>query len=385
MALTESKIRTAKPRDKRYRMSDGGGLVMDITPAGKKVWRYRLQNDGKDSVVTLGTYPELGLLDARQAALDIRKEGVAPAVAKARVVAAQGITFQSVADLFMARERPHWAVGHYERFHNRMTHDVYPMLGDLHPRDIKPADVVAVADRIVARGAVDTSVRVVGMVGQVMRYAVAKGLADRDVTADLKGGLDRPAPVQHMPAVLDRTELGRMLTDIWDWAGDSYGKPLLQLSAYLFQRPGEIQAMRWADIDLDRGLWTYRVSKVGIDHAVPLASQVVEILRGLHRQTGEFEYVFYSHTAKCGHVSPQIAVKLLDKIGWRDRQTPHGFRAVARTIIAEDLRIEPRLIEQQLSHGVAETHGRAYNRTVFLDERTEMMQAYADHLDRLRG
>ena len=155
---------------------------------------------------------------------------------------------------------------------------------------------------------------------------MAKGHADRDVTADLKGGLDRPPPTQHMAAVTDRVEVGRLLADIWDWAGDSYGKPLLQLSAYLFQRPGEIQAMRWADVDLDAALWTYRVSKTGVDHAVPLPPQAVAILRGLWADTGRYEFVFYSATAKSGHVSPLIALKLLDKIGWRDRQTVHGFR-----------------------------------------------------------
>ncbi|WP_299356062.1 integrase arm-type DNA-binding domain-containing protein [uncultured Shimia sp.] len=385
MALSESKIRTAKPRDKRYRMTDGGGLVMDVTPAGKKVWRYRLQADGKDRTVTLGEYPAMGLLDARQTALDLKRDDVDPKVAVARQQAAQATTFRDLAEAYMEREKPHWADGHHLRFRNRMVNDVFPVLGDMAPRDIQPVDVIRAVTGIQDRGATDTAVRVVGMIGQVMRYCVARGQADRDVTADLKGGLDRPPPVKHMAAVIDRDDLGRMLVDIWDWAGNSYGKPLLQLAAYLFQRPGEIQAMRWADIDLDKALWTYTVSKVGVEHAVPLPAQAVEILRELHKQTGRFEFVFYSHSAKSGHVSPQIAVKLLDKIGWRDRQTVHGFRAIARTVIAEDLGAEPRLIEQQLSHSVPEVHGKAYNRTRFINERRKMVQEYADHLDKIRA
>ena len=391
MPLTKQKIETAKPRDARYRLTDGGGLVLVVNPSGKKVWRFRYQREGKDANVTLGSFPLVTLLDARAKALELKRaqgQGSDPAIElqreaeRKRTVA--GETFGAVAEAYMKRERPHWAEGHYERFRNRMQRDVYPVIGKQPVAAVKPVDVTRAVRGIEARGAQDTAVRVVGMIGQVLRYAVAKGMADRDVTADLKGGLDRPPPTKHMAAVIDRVDLGRMLADVWDWPGDSYGKPLLQLAAYLFQRPGEIQAMRWSDVDLDNALWSYRVSKVGVDHAVPLPEQAVAVLRDLHKVTGRFEFVFYSHGAKSKHVSSQIATKLLDKVGWRDRQTVHGFRAVARTLIAEDLKVEPRLIEQQLSHGVAEAHGRAYNRTQYVDERRAMMQRYADHLDALR-
>ncbi len=391
VALTKQKIDAAKPTDKRYRISDGGGLVLSIEPSGRKVWRFRYQRNGKDAVTTLGAYPEITLLDARAKALDLKRaqgQGDDPATELKRDAernrTIQGERFKDVAEAFMEREKPHWAEGHHERFQNRMVRDVFPIIGDMPVATIQPIDVTRAIAGIEARGAQDTAVRVAGMIGQVLRYGVAKGLCQRDVTADLRGGLDRPPPTKHMAAVIDREELGRLLADIWDWGGDSYGKPLLQLAAYLFQRPGENQAMKWADVDLDAGLWTYRVSKVDIAHAVPLPPQAVAILRDLHTQTGKFENVFYSRTAKSQCVSPQIAVKLLGKIGWRDKQTVHGFRAVARTVIAEDLRVEPRLIEQQLSHGVAEVHGRAYNRTQHLPERQAMMAAYADRLDELR-
>lgn len=388
MPLTASQIKTAKPRDKRYRLTDGGGLVLSVEPSGRKVWRFRYQRDGKDAVATFGDYPTLTLLDARAKALDLKRAGDDPALVlkrdKERKRIAPDRSFEALARKYMAREKPHWAIGHYKRFYNRMTIDVWPVIGAMDPRSIQPIDVSRAIAAIEARGAQNTAVRVVGMIGQVLRYSVAKGFADQDVTQHLKGGLDRPAPTKHRVAVTDRVELGRMLVDIWDWAGDSYGKPILQLAAYLFQRPGEIQAMRWQDIDLDDGLWTYRVSKVDIDHAVPLPRQVVEILSALRAVTGNYPYVFTSVGSKSGYVSEQSALKVLGKIGWRDQQTVHGFRAIARTVIAEDLRTEPRLIEQQLSHTVAEVHGRAYNRTQFLVERRDMVQRYADHLDRLR-
>lgn len=388
MPLTASQIKTAKPRDKRYRLTDGGGLVLTVEPSGRKIWRFRYQRAGKDAVVTLGDYPTLTLLDARQAALDLKRAGTDPKTARAREVEQAKMggdgSFEALAQAYMEREKPHWAAGHYERFNNRMTKDVFPVIGSMAPRDILPVDVTRAIAGIEARGSQNSALRVVRMIGQVLRYCVAKGFADRDVSADLKGGLDRPAPARHMAAVTDPIELGRMLTDIWGWSGDTYGKALLQLGAYLFPRPGELVSMRWADVDLDRALWTYRVGKVGVDQSVPLPRQAVEILRDLNKLTGNYPHVFYSRDAKAGHTTTQIAVKLLGKIGWHGRHTPHGFRATARTRIAEDLDFEPRLIEQQLSHSVPEVHGRAYNRTQFIDERKHMLQAYADLLDRLR-
>lgn len=381
MALSESKIRATRPREKRFKMTDGGGLVLEVSPSNRKVWRYRLQTDGKDRTLTLGVYPSMTLVQARRAVLDMKEQGGNLAIAEARAKAARDTTFEETAKAFIERERPRWAASHLQRFENRMQFDVYPVLGDMDPRQIKAVDVVRSIAGIEERGSQDTALRTVGMIGQVLRYGVVKGKVDRDVTADLRGGLDRPPPQKHMAAVMNRRELGQMLRDIWASDPNSYGKPALQLSAYLFQRPGEIVGMRWADIDLDSALWTYNVSKVDLAHAVPLPKQVVDILRGNGRVVSD--YVFPS-SSKTGHVTTANGIKFLKKLGWKDRQTVHGFRAVARTLIAEDLKFEPRLIEQQLSHGVAEAHGRAYNRTLFLDERRDMMQKYADHLDALR-
>lgn len=391
MALTASQIKTAKPSGtgKPYRLTDGGGLVLNVLPTGKKTWRFRYQRNGKDAVVTLGHYPALTLLDARAKALGLKRDTVDASLVvvreteRTRTVA--GDTFEALAVAFMKRERDHWAKAHHYRFENRMTRDVFPVLGQMQPRDVQPVDMTRAIAAIEARGAQDTALRVVGMIGQVLRYGVAKGLCDRDVTGDLKGSLDRAPATVHRAAVIDRTDLGRMLVDLWDWPGESYGKPVLQLCAYLFQRPGEIRAMKWADVDLDRGLWSYTVSKVGLDHAVPLPGQAVAILRTLWAETGRFDHVFYSVGAKDGFVSAAIPTKILGLIGWRDRHTAHGFRATARTVIAEDLGIRPMLIEQQLSHTVSEAHGRAYNRTLYLDERTDMLVAYADLLDGLRS
>ena len=387
MKLTRAEIDRAKPKAKPYRMTDGGGLVLEVLPTGSKRWRYRWLRDGRDAVLTLGAHPETTLVEARAKAAALRKErdgGVDPAVARdrererRRTIA--GETVAEVARALLKREEGRWSASHHGRFRNRMERDVLPVIGRMRARDVAPVDVSRAIAGIEARGARNTAVRVVGMIGLVMQYAVARGLADQDPTLHMRRGLDHAPPVRHMAAVTDRKELGRLLADIDDWPGETAAKGVLQLCAYLFQRPGEIRAMRRADVDPDAALWTYRVTKVGVEHAVPLAPQVINVLRGFD---GPGEHVFASW-GKSGFVSDRLHVKLLENIGWHGRHTGHGFRAVARTLLAEDLGYPPHLIERQMSHTVPDAHGRAYNRTLFLSERREMMERYADHLDSLR-
>jgi hypothetical protein len=219
--LTRGEIEKAKPRPAQYRLTDGGGLVLNVLPTGRKVWRYRYLRDGKDAVVTLGNYPEITLLDAREKALTLRKgrqDGVDPVVARKRQIertrTVKGETFAEVAEALMQRESGHWSEGHFSRFRNRMVRDVIPVIGDLRARDIAPADVTRSVAGIESRGAQNTAIRTVGMIGQVLQYAVARGLADQDVTLHMRRGLDRaPRPV-HRAAVLDRADLGQMLSDL---------------------------------------------------------------------------------------------------------------------------------------------------------------------------
>lgn len=384
MGLTKSQIQAAKPGD---RLNAGKGLLL-VAGVDSKSWRLRFKRDGKDAIVTLGQWPDLSLAEAEAEAASLRlgrKKGVDPAAALGRKAAATGGagSFQDVAERYMQREAAVWSVGHAERFGNRMRKDAFAVFGSMPIGEVTARDVMRLHARIAGRDALDTANRVVGMVGQVLRFAVARGLRDSDCTAHLKGGLDHaPRPV-HRAALTDPDALGQLLADLSEWDGDTIARPLLQLTGYLFQRPGEVRAMRWADLDLERGLWSYRVTKVGIDHIVPLPVQAVAILRELQAGSGKSPFVFASRS-DTGYVSAQLAPKLLEKLGYRESHTAHGFRASARTLLVEALGYDSELVERQLSHVVRAVHGRAYDRTLFLRERTAMMQSYADYLDSLR-
>ena len=384
--LTKREIENAAPG---ARLNNGRGLLLIVSPAGTKSWRLRFKRGGKDAVVTLGQWPEMSIAEAEAEAAGLRKgrkAGIDPAVALARQEAtgsgAQD-SFEDVARRYVKREAPRWSEGHRKRFDNRMVRDVFPVIGKLPIASLVPADVARAVRPIEQRGAQDTALRVVGMVGQVCRFAVAKGLRNDDPTIHLAGGLDHPAPPKHRPAIVDPEGFGQLMADLADWHGDSIAKPYLLLTAYVWQRPGEVRAMRWSDVDLGAGLWAFRVTKVGLDHLVPLAPQAVAILRELERGRGRSEYVFRS-SAKAGYISDAIAQKLLEKLGYAGKHCTHGFRASARTLLVERLRYPSELVERQLSHTVRAVHGRAYDRTEHLEQRAEMMCRWASYVDQLR-
>lgn len=262
--LTKSQIKTVQPRAKDFRLSDGRGLVLMARSSGTKSWVLRFKRDGRDTVVTLGHWPELSLEDARTAAESLRsarRQGIVPAIDMGleTIRRETGSTFAEVAKAYMRREAAHWAPGHLQRFQNRMERDVYRSIGDTTVGDVEPVDVARALRPIEARGAQDTAVRVVGMIGQVMRFAVARGLRRDDPTQHLRGGLDRPPPPRHRPAATEPAQVGQLLAAIDGWRGGSLAKPFLQLCGYLFQRPGEIAAMRWDGVDLEQAVWAYQV------------------------------------------------------------------------------------------------------------------------------
>jgi integrase len=387
--LTDSQIRAMKPAERRYKVGDIRGLYLFVEPSGTKTWRVRWKDGGQEKTITLGPYPSIGLAEARRQATDIvtaRGQGLDPVLEARRkaAVEGQGRSFKDVAEAYMARQAGVWSAGHAERFAHRMRRDVIPVIGDVPVADLRPIDVMRCIEPIERRGAQETAVRVCGMIGQVARFAVARGLAREDPTLHLRGGLDHPPRPIHRPAIIDRHDLGRLLSDLWNWSDPTLAKPLLQIGALTFQRPGEIRSMRWGDVDADRAIWSYRVSKIDVDHLVPLSRQALRIIEGLRPLTGRHAFVFASQSSTSGYISDVLGQKLLAKLGWNDVHCGHGWRATARTRIVEDLGVPSHLVERQLSHAVPGAHGRAYNRAEHLAERRAMMQRYADLLDDLR-
>ncbi|WP_250452728.1 integrase arm-type DNA-binding domain-containing protein [Caballeronia sp. ATUFL_M2_KS44] len=392
MALTDLKVRNAKPTEKQQKLFDERGLFLLVTPAGGKWWRLKYRFAGKEKSLSMGVYPDVGLKEARErrdAARKLLANGVDPGIDRKvqRAGAAQRATnsFEVVAREWFAKYEPGWAESHAEKILGRLEKDVFPWLGARAIAEINAPDVLAVLRRVEARGALDTAHRVHQNCGQIFRYAIATGRADRDVAADLRGALP-PARHTHFPSVTDPSEVAGLLRALDAFQGTFVVQCALRLAPLLFVRPGELRAAEWSQFDLDKGQWRYTVSKTKTEHLVPLARQAVAILRELHALTGQRTYVFPGRDVK-KPMSGAAVNAALRRMGFDTKTeiTGHGFRAMARTILHEQLRFPGEVIEHQLAHNVPDPLGKAYNRTKFIDDRVKMMQAWADYLEQLKA
>ena len=269
---------------------------------------------------------------------------------------------------------------------------MFPFLGDRNIADIEAIELLATIRRVEERGALDVAHRVLTTAGQVWRYAVATARASRDISADIRGAL-KPHHGKHFAAITEPAKLGELIRVIRCYQGGPIVRAALQLAPLLFQRPGELRAAAWAEFDLDVALWTIPAARMkrsvdgkrnGDPHLVPLSAQAVAILRKLHPITGHSALCFYGERSHDRPISDNTLRAALMTLGYgSDKQSVHGFRATARTLLAEELNIDPLVIEAQLAHAVKDANGRAYNRTQYLKHRTVMMQQWANYLDKL--
>jgi integrase len=379
------------------RISDGGGLYMQITPDGKKSWRYQYTRPviGGRNTLSLGDYPAVTVAGARKArdeAKVLLGKSVDPGEnRKATKAAGQDATSNSFAVLcheWLQSREGQIAQAQIDKSKARLEKDVLPWIGKKPITSLTAPDVLAVMRRIDARGARYTAHKVKSEISQIMRYAIATGRAERDPCPDLRGAIPA-AQETHRAAITTPREVAELLRAMDGFKGTFTVKCALQLSPLLFVRPGELRKAKWADIDLDRAEWRYRIRKGKKenhkDHLVPLATQAVEVLRELHQLTGNREYVFPGRDPKLP-MSDAAINAALRRMGYDTKTeiTGHGFRAMARTILAEELRIAPEMIEHQLAHTVSDALGTAYNRTKFIDDRVAMMQSWADYLAKLK-
>ena len=392
MPLTHAAIKNAKPADKPLRLFDGGGLYLEVAPAGGKWWRLKYRVGGKEKRLSLGTWPDVGLKDARGKRDEARKQiaaGIDPGetrkAQKAAMVARDEGSFEVVAREWYGKHAPTWAPSHGGKILRRFELDVFPWIGGRPVGEIVAPDLLAVVRRIEARGALDTAHRALQTCGQVFRYAVATGRAQRDPTGDLRGALP-PAREGHFPAVTDPGKVGDLLRALDGYEGTLTVRVALRLAPLVFVRPGELRKAEWADFDLEGATWSFTATKTGTAHVVPLATQAVALLRELHPLTGRGRYVFPSARTADRPMSDNAVLSAMRRMGIpKDEMTGHGFRAMARTILDEVLGFRPDWIEQQLAHAVRDPLGRAYNRTAHLEGRKAMMQGWADYLDRLKA
>ncbi len=391
MPLTDAKVRNAKPTDKAFKVYDERGLFLMVTPEGGKLWRLKYRIGGKEKLLALGGYPDVGLKDAREKRDEARKllaAGVDPGAARKAQKAARieraANSFEVIAREWHAKSDATWAPSHSVRVIRRLERDIFPWIGGTPIADLKAPEILATVRRIAERGALETAHRALSDIGQVFRFAISTSRAESDVTRDLRGAL--PSTVDgHFTAVTDPAEVGALLRAVWSYEGTLIVKCALRLAPLVFVRPGELRTARWADIDLDAAEWRFTVSKTNTDLIVPLSTQAVEILREIQPATGAGEYVFPSARTPKRPMSDNAILAALRRMGIpKETATGHGFRATARTLLDEELGFRVDLIEHQLAHAVRDANGRAYNRTIFLKERRAMMQQWSDFLDELR-
>lgn len=392
MPLTDAAVRAVKPQSKTIKLFDGGGLYLEVSPPGSKWWRWKYRFDGKEKRLALGVYPRVTLKEARKRrdeARELLDRAVDPAenrkVQKAAQTDRVTNSFEAVAREWFAKHSPTWAPSHADKIIQRLEKDVFPWIGDKQVSTIRAPELLAVLRRIEARGALDTAHRAHQNCGQVLRYAVATGRAERDPSGDLRGALP-PAKHENFAAITDPAKVGELLRAIDAFKGTLVVRSALLLAPLVFVRPGELRKAEWTGFDLEKAEWHYLVTKTKTEHVVPLATQAVAILRELHPLTGHGRYVFPGRDPK-KPMSEAAVNAALRRMGYDTKTeiTGHGFRAMARTILHEELQNKPEVIEHQLAHRVADALGTAYNRTKFLKERRAMMQQWADYLDKLKA
>lgn len=391
MALKDVQIRNAKPREKQYKLFDERGLFLIVTPKGKKWWRFRYAFDGKEKLLSLGTYPDVSLEKARERRETARKlladkvdPGEQRKAQKATKQERLANSFEVVAREWYAKYSPTWVDSHGERIIRRFERDIFPWLGEKPIADITPPDLLAVIRRIEERGALETAHRALANCGQVFRYAIATSRALRDTAADLRGALP-PVKGEHFAAVTEPKKVAELLRALDGYQGTLTVICALRLAPLVFVRPGELRKAEWKDIDFETAEWRYIVTKTDTPHIVPLATQAIAILQELYALTGSGRYVFSGARSSDRPMSDNAILAAMRRLGiGKDEMSGHGFRAMARTILDEELGEPAHLIEHQLAHAVKDPNGRAYNRTKHLPERHKMMQRWADYLDELK-
>ncbi len=390
-SLSEIQVRTAKPQKKQITLFDGGGLYLLVTPTGGKLWRFKYRFESKQKLLSMGSYPEISLADARQRRDEARKQvehGIDPgAVRKAQKQAEteEKETFEVIAREWHNKFSSQWTPGHAATIMSRLERDLFPWIGNRPMMEIKPPELLAALRRVESRGALESAHRIRTIAGQVFRYAVATGRAERQPAADLKGTLPQPTE-KHHAAITDPKEVAPLLRAIDGYTGHFVVKCALRIAPLVFVRPGELRHAEWSEIDLDEAVWNIPAEKMKMKqpHMVPLCSQAVEILTELKELTGASKYVFPSGRSFARPMSNNAINAALRRMGYsKDEMTGHGFRAMARTILDEILHVRPDFIEHQLAHAVRDPNGRAYNRTAHLEERRKMMQKWADYVDGL--
>jgi len=384
MKLTATAIKQAKSKEKAYKLADGGGLHLLITPAGSKTWRIKYRLEGKEQLSTVGKYPYVSLAEAREELRELKRtliRGGDP-----RQSAVQDVTLRDVASEWYAKQKPTWSDGYAKRTLQRLEKDIYPVLGKLPVDDIPVRKVMAMLDQVEARGAVDMAHRLRGILDMIFRYAIIKEYTEKNPAGALRGALT-PHRKKHYASIIDPKGVGELLRSIDGYQGSTVVRHAMQLAPHVFVRPGELRNMQFSELDFGKSQWEIPAEKMKMSssHIVPLSRQAMSIIESMLDYLDSPDFIFPGARSDKRPISDNAVLTALRTMGYtKDQMTGHGFRAMARTLLDEELDFSIVHIEQQLAHAVKDPLGRAYNRTKHLKQRFEMMQAWSDYLDRLR-
>lgn len=393
--LNDTKIKKAKSEDKNIKLSDGGGLYLLIDKNNNKFWRfdYYRPYSKKRNTISFGIYPEVSLADARarrDEARSLLAQNLDPHEEKKRIALEHGDslknTFEFVAKEWLAKQK--FADSTYKKSESLFS-VIFEGIGKKPINKVTPVDVLNICRIYERQEKYETAKKVKVKCGQVLRYGVATGLCERDVTQDLRGALTTPV-AEHMAAITNPSEFAMLLDDIDHYEGTIITKTALKIAPLVFVRPGELRHAKWSDIDFDEKIWSYTPpktkSKTGVELIVPLSDQVIDLLQKIHPVTSnQSDYVFPAVTSNSRPMSENTITQALRRLGYqKEKVSGHGFRASARTMLEEVLQFPVEIIEMQLGHQVRDMHGRAYNRTKHLEKRRLMMQRWSDYCDELK-
>ncbi len=388
-AVSELKIRNAKPRERAYKIFDERGLFLLVTPTGGRLWRLRYRIGNLEKLISLGAYPDVPLKRAREKRDDARRlvaDEIDPSADRKAKRAAMLVTFEGVAQEWLDLQAKSLAPETISILGSRLNSGLYPYLGSRPVGAITAQELLAALRRIEARGRHETAHRVRALAGRVLRYAVATGRAQHDVAADLKDAL-APVKSKNFASVTDPVRVGELMRAIDGYTGHPVTALALKLAPLVFVRPGELRAAEWSEFDLPNAEWRIPGTrmKMGEPHVVPLARQALAILRELQPFARGGRYLFASLRTRDRPMSNNTINAALRRLGYSgEEQTAHGFRSMASTLLNEQ-GFPPDVIELQLAHAERNKVRAAYNKAQRLAERRKMMQAWADYLDGLRA
>lgn len=396
MNLTDKAIRNLKPKEKSYKVYDGSGcsLFIQVNKTGSKTFGAKGRHDGRAKSLSFGKYPNMTLKEARIAARhaqELLSQGIDPnalkkASKRAKAAGTDNTSLETIGRQWHDQQSLQWTDIHSKNVLGRLERDLFPELGRCAIAEISQTQILAALRKIEARGALETARRVLGNTKAIFDYARGAGLIENDPTYRVEKAL-KPVRKQHLAAVTEPREVSKLLKSIDAYSGTLVVESALKFAALVFQRPGEIRHARWIDINFESSEWKFKPSKskYAALHDVPLARQTVELLRRLHPVTGHSEFVFPNARSKNRAMSNNAILAALRRMDIpKETMCGHGFRAMARTILEEELGFSFFVIEQQLAHTIRDPLGRAYNRTTFKKDRIRMMQDWADFLDDLR-